>query len=98
MKRPPEIPINQIQLAILLNEQQKQDYRFLLDEGVLCAHCGGLAEKGVVVTEIYLTSLNDIMVRGTCKVCNGKVARTIEFGEDEAFYEKTNQFRKAIGC
>ena len=28
MKRPPEIPINQFQLAILLDEERKQDYKF----------------------------------------------------------------------
>lgn len=97
MIRPPEIPINRFQLAILLNEQQKQDYQFMLDEGVFCSHCGGVAEKGIVVTEIFLNSLNDIFVCGTCKVCSGKVACTMEFGEDEAFYENANAFRKTIG-
>ena len=95
-RRPPEISINRFQLAILLNEKQKQDYQFMLDEGVFCGHCGGVAQKGIVVTEIYLNSLNDIIVHGTCKVCNGKVSCTMEFGEDKAFYEKANDFRKAI--
>jgi hypothetical protein len=45
---------------------------------------------------MYLTSLNDIYVRGTCKVCGGKVARTMEFGEDKVFYEKASDFRRAI--
>ena len=97
MKRSPEIPINQFQLAILLDEERKQDYKYFLNEGVFCSHCGGVAKKGIVVTEIYLTSLNDIVVRGTCNVCNGIVAHTMEFGEDEAFYEEANDFRKAIG-
>lgn len=97
MTRPTEIPINRFQLTILLNEKLKQDYQFLLDEGVICIQCGGIAQKGIVVTEIYLSSLNDIFVRGTCKVCGGKVARTMEFGENEAFYEKANDFRKALG-
>ena len=96
MKRPPEIPINRFQMAILLDEKRKQDYQFLLDEGVICFQCGGIAQKGIVVTEMYLTSLNDIYVRGTCNVCQGKVARIMEFGEDKAFYEKACDFRKAI--
>jgi hypothetical protein len=96
MSRPPEIQINQFQLAILLDDEQKQGYKFMLDEGVFCAHCGGIAQKGIVVEEIYLTNLNDIMVRGTCNVCNGKVCRIMEFGEDKAFYEKATDFRKAI--
>jgi hypothetical protein len=97
LKRPPEIAINLFQLAILLNEKLKQDYHYLLDQGVFCSQCGGIAQNGIVVTEIFLTSLNDIFVRGTCKICNGKVACTMEFGEDPIFYEKANSFRKAIG-
>jgi len=96
MSRPPEIPINQFQLAILLNDEQKVGYKFMLDMGVFCDHCGGRAENGIVVEEIFLTNLNDIMVRGTCKVCNGKVARIMEFGEDNTFYEKAMKFRKDI--
>ncbi len=97
MSRLPEIPINRFQLAILLNDEEKQGYKYLLNEGVICMNCGGIAKKGIVVEEIFLTSLNDIMVKGICKVCNGKVARIMEFGEDKAFYEKANNFRKAIG-
>jgi len=96
MKRPPEIRINQFQLAILLDDEQKQGYKFILEKGVFCAHCGGTALKGIVVEEIYLTHLNDIMVRGTCNVCNGKVCRIMEFGEDMAFYDKAMKFRKDI--
>jgi len=96
MKPTIEIPINQFQLAILLNDEQKQIYKFMLDEGVFCTQCGDIAPKGIVVQEIYLTNLNDIMVRGTCNVCNGKVARIMEFGEEKAFYENANNFRKTI--
>lgn len=96
MKSIIEIPINQFQLAVLLNDEQKQIYKFMLNEGVFCTQCGDIAAKGIEVKEIYLTNLNDIMVRGTCKLCNGKVARIIEFGEDKAFYEKANEFRKII--
>lgn len=96
MKRPPEIQINQFQLAVLLNDEQKQGYKSMLDKNVFCGKCRGIAQKGIVVDEIFLTNLNDIMVRGTCKVCAGKVSRIIEYGEDKAFYEKANDFRKAI--
>ena len=98
MERPPQIPINRFQLAILLNEEEKQDYQLMLNENVFCIHCDGIAKKGISVTEIYMDSLNDIFVRGICNVCNGKVARTMEFGEDQAFYEKATAFRKAIGA
>ncbi len=91
-----EIKINQFQLAILLNDEQKRGFQFLLDEGVYCSECGVITKKGIDVQEIYLTKLNDILVRGTCNVCNSKVARIIEFGEDKAFYKKACDFRKLI--
>lgn len=97
MNKPHEIQLNQFQLNILLNEEQKQDYTFLLEKGVYCKQCEGIADKGIVVEEVFLTNLNDIKVCGTCKVCSGKVARIMEFGEDRAFYEKADDFRKAIG-
>lgn len=96
MKRPPEIQINQFQLARLLDEEQMGFYKEVLADNVFCAHCGEVASKGIVVHEIFLTDLNDIMVRGTCKVCNGKVARILEFGEDNTFHEKAMKFRKDI--
>lgn len=96
MKRPPDIQINQFQLCRLLSEEQMGFYKEVLADSVFCAQCVGIASKGIVVQEIFLTNLNDIMVRGTCKVCNGKVARIMEFGEDKTFYEKAMKFRKDI--
>ncbi len=97
MKQPPEIPINQFQLTILLNDEQKDFYSYVLAENVFCSKCAGSAIKGIDVKEIFLTNLNDVLVHGTCNECNGKVARIFEFGEDKAFYEKANRFRKSIG-
>ena len=96
MKRQPQIKINQFQLAILLNDKEKQNYRYLIEEGVFCIRCLDTAICGIVVEEIFLNDLNDIYVRGTCTICNGKVGRIMEFGEDKAFYERANIFRKAI--
>ena len=96
MKQPIEIPINQFQLAVLLNVEQNQIYKFMIAEGVFCTQCCGIAANGIEVKEIYLTKLNDIRVHGTCNVCNGKVARIMEFGEVKAFYEKANDYREAI--
>ncbi|MCF8303109.1 MAG: hypothetical protein K9I94_07525 [Bacteroidales bacterium] len=45
------------------------------------------------IDEIFLNNLNDIHVKGTCKFCNGYVARTLEFGEDKDFYDKAVDFR-----
>ena len=95
MGRPPEIQINRFQLALLLDNSQRGVYDEVLANNVFCSHCGGIAQKGIVAEDIYLTRLNDIMVRGTCKACNGKVARILEFGEDKTFYEKANNFRSS---
>lgn len=97
MNRQSEIQISWFQLVLLLDEERMQAYNYLLEKGVICMHCGGIAEKGIIVEKIYLTSLNDIMVKGKCNVCNGYVARIMEFGEDEEFFNKANEFRKAIG-
>ncbi|MBP7506208.1 MAG: hypothetical protein KA807_00180 [Prolixibacteraceae bacterium] len=97
MNRQSEIQISWFQLVFLLDEERMHDYNYLLEKGVFCVHCRGVAEKGIVVEKIYLTSLNDIMVKGKCKVCNGNVARIMEFGEDEEFFSKANVFRKSIG-
>lgn len=97
MNRPSEISINQFQLAILLNDEEKAVYKDILTKGVVCVHCGGLATHGIHVENIYLTQLNDIKIGGKCNVCNGKVARIIEFAENIEFYDKVMKFRKSIG-
>ncbi len=96
MNRPTEIQINRFQLALLLDSAQERFCNEVLATTVFCSHCGGIAGKGIIVEYIYLTSLNDIKVCGTCKVCNGKVARIIEFGEDKKFSEKANNFRSLL--
>lgn len=96
MNRQPEIQLNRFQLALLLDSAKERFYNEVLANNVFCSHCGGIAGKGIRVEEIYLTSLNDIKVCGTCRVCNGKVARIIEFGEDKTFYEKANKFRSLL--
>lgn len=96
MKRLTDIEINSFQLNILLNDEQKGVYDYLLSEGVFCRTCGGICTKGIEVKDIYLNSLNDIMVQGKCKVCDGDVVRIMEFGESKEFFNKANEFRESI--
>jgi hypothetical protein len=96
MNKQTEIKINRFQLNVLLNNEQKEGFDYLLNQGVFCNTCGGTCEKGIEIKEIYLNSLNDIMVKGSCKVCNGKVTRIMEFGEDKVFFDKANDFRRSI--
>jgi len=96
MSKLKEIQINPFQLKRLLNKEQWEGYNYLLEHGVFCTTCGGKTAEGIRVNEILLTDLNDILVHGICKVCGGKVARLIEFGEDEYFYDRANGFRDSL--
>lgn len=80
----------------MLNDEQKVGFIYLLNQGVFCSTCGGTCEKGIVIKETYLNSLNNIMIKGNCKDCNGKVARIVEFREDKDFFNKANDFIESI--
>jgi hypothetical protein len=96
MKKNKDLLINEFQLNILLSKEQRDFHKYIMDCNVYCIACMGMCKMGIEVNEIILDSQNDIIVNGTCKVCNGKVTRLIELGEDIAFYKKANQFRKSI--
>jgi hypothetical protein len=96
MKKLNEIQINHFQLNVLLNVEQKEVFDYLLNEGVYCRTFGGTCSKGVEIKEIHLNSLNDIMVVGKCKACNGDVVRIMEFGENKEFFNKANEFRESV--
>jgi len=96
MKRPTEIKINRFQLNVLLSDEQKEGFDYVVNENVYCGNCGGACKQGVEIKDIYLDSLNDIRIEGTCKKCKGKVARILEFGENKEFYQNAMSFRKSI--
>ncbi len=90
-----DIKINDFQLNILLNKDNKADYDLMLNN-VYCPTCKTMCEEGIKIEENYLTSINDIMVKGTCNKCKGTVVRIIEFGEDKDFNKRAKEFRKAV--
>tara|TARA_R110000868_G_scaffold387260_1_gene655788 strand:- start:71 stop:355 length:285 start_codon:yes stop_codon:yes gene_type:complete len=94
MSKLKSIPLNQFQLARLLDDEQMTMFKLMIDRNVYCTHCGDMCEEGVTVSETVLNSLNDIQVSGTCNTCEGSVSRIVEFGEDKAFYDKATEFRK----
>jgi len=96
MKKLKEISLNDFQLNVLLNDEEKNDYNFLLNNGVYCSGCGDICKEGVEKTAVTLDALNDIVIRGNCAACGHKVARVMEFGEDKSFFEKAIKFRKSI--
>jgi hypothetical protein len=96
MKRFPELKINQFQLAVLLDEEERHFYNVVIDNYVYCAQCRGLAKEGVDVEAVYLTNLNDIRIEGKCRKCRGEVGRLFEFGAKKEFYEKACRLRESI--
>jgi hypothetical protein len=74
------IEINRFQLNVLLNSEQKEIFEFILNQNVYCTSCSGMCTNGIEVTNMFLNSLNDIMVNGTCNTCKGNVAKILEFG------------------
>lgn len=97
MNRLKEINLNQFQLNILLDEEEKEAYKYIVQEATYCVHCKDMCINGVDVKESILNDMNDILIKGTCKKCNGKVSRFIEYGEFEDFVERANSLREAIG-
>ncbi|MCT4601754.1 MAG: hypothetical protein N4A59_02465 [Marinifilum sp.] len=98
MRRFSEIKLNVFQLNILLNEEEKAAYDHIVQEGTYCVHCKEMCEEGVDVKENFLNEMNDILIKGKCKKCNGRVSRFIEYGEFDEFREKALRFRKSIGA
>ncbi|MDD2589729.1 MAG: hypothetical protein PHV89_08210 [Fermentimonas sp.] len=96
MSRQSGIKINQFQLAVLLDESDKEFFKSIVSNNVYCLHCRGFAQKGIDIEEIYLTKFNDVMVYGKCKVCNGEVGRLFEFGKENEFSIRANKLRKSI--
>ncbi len=96
MKRLKEIKLNEFQLNVLLSEEEKYGYRYLLQNGIYCNGCHDICNKGVELDSVKLDKLNDIVVEGSCNACGHQVVRVIEFGENPEFFEKAMNFRKSL--
>lgn len=96
MKRLPELQINAFQLAVLLNEEEMYFYNLVLENNIYCSVCRDTASRGVDVKEKFLTDLNDVRVRGTCRVCMGEVGRLFEFGSNKDFQRRARSFRSSL--
>jgi len=93
--RPPEILITLFEVKTLMRDKF-QFFESITNDNVFCSSCTG--DKGMVgmhIREIYLSTLNDVIAKGTCMECGGKVARVMETGEDPDFHERAMEFRKA---
>ncbi len=96
MKKLKEINLNTFQLNVLLNEQEKEGFEMLLNEGVYCMQCNDVCKDGVVNYSVKLNSLNNVVIDGECATCGNSVCRVMEFGEDRTFFKKAMEFRKSL--
>ncbi len=94
MKERKTIKINDFQLPNLLNEEELKGFRILQNYNY-CSFCRGESPLSNIQA-IFLNGLNDIEIQGTCQVCGGKMARYMEFGEDQEFSKRADLFRKQI--
>lgn len=94
MKERKTIKINDFQLPTLLNEEELKGFRILQNNSYCYSCMGEMALSNVQA--ILLNDLNDIEVQGTCLVCGGKMARYMEFGEDQDFSNRAESFRKHL--
>jgi len=94
MEKRKTIIINDFQLYILLNEEEKKGFR-ILQNNCFCTTCK--EERHLTsIQSIFLNDLNDILIDGTCPFCGGKMARYMKFGEDQTFSKRADLFRKSI--
>ncbi|TLX72560.1 hypothetical protein E9993_17135 [Labilibacter sediminis] len=93
-----DIEINKFQLNGLLNHHEKQGFKYLLENGVFCATCNDYCKYSVSNYKLYLDRFNDIKVSGNCSLCNGKVEKVMEFGDNESFFRKAVQFRNKMAA
>jgi hypothetical protein len=52
MKELSEIQINQFQLAVLLDEEERHFYNVVVEGFIYCSHCRGFAGEGVELESI----------------------------------------------
>jgi Fe-S oxidoreductase len=96
MKHLEKIRLNESQLELLLNDEEKRTYRVIMETNVFCMNCEDICPKGVDIESVWLNSFNNIHTDGRCRFCGNGVTRIIEFGENESFYSKALEFRKSL--
>jgi hypothetical protein len=92
-----EIKLNQFQLNVLLSEEDKEEYEYIIEEEIFCMKCDENCSQGVEIKEHFLNTMNDLLLKGTCKKCGTAFSHFIDFGEDPDFFKRAVAFRKSIG-
>jgi hypothetical protein len=86
-----EIKIDLDDIKIIMHDNFEH-FNVILNN-VYCSSCGGSYESTIVNYTAYLNKLNDIILKGECKKCSGKVGRYIEIGESKECFAAADHIR-----
>jgi hypothetical protein len=74
------------------------DYGFFQSKILSNCHCANCPESKydstIVNYEIFLNDLNDVILRGFCAKCGGKIGRYSETGEVEKYLPRIKKIKK----
>jgi hypothetical protein len=86
-----EIKIDMDDIRVIFGDDI--DHFNTIINNVFCTSCGGAYDRTIVNFTAYLNNLNDIVLKGECKTCSGKVGRYIETGESKERFAAADHIR-----
>lgn len=90
---PTDIELNDWEFRLVMGGSWDDRHIFL--NSIFCA-CSA-PEKTLIDFKVYLTDLNDLVLKGKCSACNTIAARYIETGENPEKSKVADRIRKAKG-
>ncbi|MEN0050084.1 MAG: hypothetical protein AAF806_23675 [Bacteroidota bacterium] len=94
MRREHEIPISEQDLKFIVRDEFEETVD-LARYNSYCSTCYGKDEVEMIEYTLSLNDLNDVIFRGKCKSCNGKIVRYVEIGELAKFRMRTEIIRES---
>ena len=86
-----EIKIDLDDILIILGGDTEHFNTIL--NNVYCTKCGGSYDKTIINYTAYLNKLNDIVLKGECKTCSGKIGRYLETGDSKERFAAADHVR-----
>lgn len=87
------ISITEEDLKFIAKEEFEQIVN-LAKHNSFCSNCHGKNKVEMINYTLELNRLNDVLFRGICKHCKGKMARCVEIGEQPKFRLRTEIIRE----
>jgi len=87
-----DFPITEKELQFIVGEEYETIRNLAIDNS-FCHTC--FKEKGyqMKIERLYLLSNNDVVFKGNCTRCSGRMARVVEIGEQSKYRIKTDIVR-----